>query len=86
MGKQLTYEQIFFRFLKHHRAYSKYKRNYTFCLPHYKNEPNSCVSAMVGLGGFSWGQTPEGGAYWVDLSYKWQELCKSLNIGQHIYA
>ena len=85
MNEQLTYEQIFFRFLKHHRAYSKYKRNCNFTFDHYSQQ-HAWVAEMLQLCGFEWDQTPEGRTYWVDLSLKWRELCKSLNIGQHVYA
>ena len=87
MSKQLTYEQIFFRFLKHHRAYSKYKRNCNFTFEHYSQQQYPiCVQEMLQLCGFEWDQTPEGGTYWADLSLKWQKLCESLNIGRHVYA
>lgn len=87
MSKQLTYEQIFFRFLKHHRAYSKYKRNYNFTYEHYSQQQYPIfVQEMLQLCGFEWDLAPEGGTYWANLSLKWQELCKSLNIGRHVYA
>ena len=85
MTKQLTYEQIFFRFLKHHRAYSKYKRNCNFTFDHYSHQ-RAFVLEMMQLCGFEWEETPEGSQYWSSLALKWRELCKSLNIGQHVYA
>lgn len=85
MNKQLTYEQILYRFLKHHRAYSKYIRNCNFTFDHYSQQ-RTFVQDMMQLCGFEWDQTPEGGTYWANLSSKWRELCKSLNIGRHVYA
>ena len=87
MSKQLTYEQIFFRFLKHHRAFSKYKGNCNFTYEHYSQQQYPIfVQEMLQLCGFEWDQTPEGRNYWANLSYKWKKLCTSLNIGQHVYA
>ena len=87
MNNQLTYEQIFFRFLKHHRAYSKYLRNCNFTFGHYSQQQYPIfVEEMLQLCGFKWDQTPEGDMYWINLYCKWQELCKSLNIGEHVYA
>lgn len=85
MSKQLTYEQIFFRFLKHHRAYSKYIRNCNFTFDHYSQQ-HALVDEMMQQCGFEWDETPEGGTYWANLSYKWRTLCESLNIGRHLYA
>ena len=85
MSKQLTYEQLLHRFLKHHRVYSKFQRNRNGTSLYYQTRPNTPVNHMVCYCGFDWENTPEGFDYWRIISHKWVGLCNHFNIGNNIY-
>lgn len=82
--KSLTYEEILFKFLEHHRAYSKFIRNRADDI-HYSNGKGLEVYKMIIYCGFNWSSSPEGREYWSALSSKWEKITSDLNIGRNIY-
>lgn len=74
----MTNEQIFVMFLKKHRKYTSYKKQFD------KNLESSNVRDIIDTS-FYWRDTKEGNKYWQDLDAEWEELCEHFDLTGNIY-
>lgn len=81
----MTTQERFFAFLKKHRAYRKFLKNFKKCDTHPGKtiEELIClyikdeISDSLILGAFGWRQSPEGVSYWSNLSHEWRKICNT---------
>lgn len=73
---QLSNEQILVQFLKHHRKWSAFKRNY---YPEYANVNTLPVEHVI-VNSFPWDLTPQKEECWDKLNSEWRKLCRSFSL------
>lgn len=74
----LTNEEILAIFLKEHRKYASFKRQYD---SFYTYEDSSAVKVQTAIDqNFSWERTEEGHAFWDTLNSKWRLLVNKLKL------
>jgi len=73
----LTNRQIFVMFLKKHRKYASYKRNYAQL--HRSYQDDSDVTDFL-MSAYDWINTPEGHEYWSNLDSEWGTMVFDLNL------
>lgn len=75
-GAPIANEKVFVMFLKKHRKYAMFKRNYTKRIrrAHVVEAREALVFA------FTWNGGEGGYTHWMRLSDKWEKMCKDLNI------
>lgn len=79
MAKPLSTNAIFIMFLKKHRAFSAFKRN--FDQDFHDDNSDDDVSMEINAS-FEWDSSPEGDDYWGMLHTKWSKMCDDLKLGE----
>lgn len=73
----MTNEEVFIIFLKEHRKFSSFKRQFRFNL---EEAPTTDWSVQEAIHGITWGTSTEGVDYWVILDVKWRKVCQQFNL------
>jgi len=72
----MTDKKVFEKFLKSHRAFSKYNRNIAKLNKFITYDVIRLEECMI-RSAFEWNRTPEGMDYWENLNHLWVELLET---------
>lgn len=75
--------KIFISFLKRNNIFESFKENFIECHNDIGMFNNIRINEFTISSAFSWSKTPEGYAYWSEISCLWSNYCDKIDLMEY---